>query len=557
MRVRSIFIIALLAFLLHPVFAENALRERVYVHTDKQTYLSGELLWMKLYLTNEAGKPVSFSKVGYVELLDETTAHIQVKLEIINGIAEGWMELPVTLPTGNYRMIAYTRNMRNEDESVFFNKTIGIINTFQADASVGIDTVPPEISVSLDDSNIPVTTGQQTYTTCTPGEIRIQGLPEDIHSLSVAVTGRDFIPASEDIRKWSSRLDEYSNTTIKSDFLPEYEGHIISGRITDVLTGQPPVNENVYSLLGFIGDQVRTFGAMMDGNNNVRFITRRISGVQELAVTSVALSDKKCRVDIETPFALHSEKTLSPYVLNPDWEKQLLQRSVGLQVQHAYLGDSIDRMDTTYSYFQWKPDRSYILDEYTRFTTMEEIVIEFIPSLRFRRYNNKRFLSVLLNDNDAFSLGNTLVLLDGIPIIDHEIIFNYNPLLLYKIDVYRDKFVFGNKRFEGMVFLTTYKRDYPTLVTDETTHLFDYEGTQARRHFFSPYYPKETERGRKTPDFRHTLLWKPDVEPDGQSSISIPFSTSELTGEFQVTVEGLTKDGKAIRGLSFFNVINP
>lgn len=575
MRVRTIWSVILFAFLFYPISADNLLRERVYMHTDKQTYLSGEMLWMKFYLTDEAGKPASFSKVGYVELLDESGAQVQVKLEITNGVAAGWMELPVTLPTGNYRLVAYTRNMRNEGETVFFDKTIGIVNTFISDATVDTDTVSVGHENHLVKGNITVSTAQ-VYNTRTQGEIRIQGLPENIHSLSVSVAGRDFVQSSDNIVDWNSRLSALGDgasggRTPGTDFLPEYEGHIISGRITNVATGQPPVGDNVYSMLGFVGDQVRVFGGLADKDANVHFMTRRIAGTHELAVASIASSDHKYRVNIESPFAAHAERMYPPFLLKPEWEEQLLQRSVGLQVQYTYSADSINRVDTTYSYFQWKPDRSYILDEYTRFTTMEEVVIEFIPALRFRRYNNKRFLSVLLNETDAFSLGNTLVLLDGIPITDHEVVFKYNPLLLYKIDVYKDKFIFGNKHFDGMVFLTTYKQDYPSLVTDESTHLFDYEGTQVHRYFYAPSYPDNPTTDNRTldsqasdnaldsriPDFRHTLLWLPQVAAQGQTSLSVPFSTSDLVGEFEVVVEGLTKDGRVIRGASLFEVKNP
>ena len=559
-RIRYLLFVILLAFSAHFVFAESTLRERVYLHTDKNTYLSGELLWMKFYLTDESGKPSLLSKIGYVELVDESNAQVQVKLDIIDGVSGGWMELPVSLSTGNYRLVAYTANMRNEGESVFFNKTIGIINTFRADAFVGTDTVTADAGVlQLSKDNISVLTEKQSYFTRAKSEIQIKGLPENIHSLSIAVAGQDLIQNNEGILKWNDGLKEYIDIPVCADFLPEYEGHIINGRIINVSTNQPPaVEERIFSILGFVGDQIRVFGGMTgNDNNNIRFFTKRITGTQEFAISTVTLTDNKYMVNIEPPFAPHSDKKMPALELNKSWEEQLLQRSIGMQVQYAYSVDSMSRVDTTYSYFRWKPDRSYILDEYTRFATMEEIIIEFIPALRFRHYDNRTFLSVLLNENNVFSLGNTLVLLDGIPIIDHNIILKYNPLSVYKIDVYKDKFVFGNKNYEGMVFLTTYKRDYPGLVTDEATLIFDYEGTQVHRYFYSPSYTEKSAAESKIPDYRHTLLWIPDVETGGLPTLSVPFSTSDITGNFQVTVEGLTKDGKVFRGTSFFKVENP
>ena len=48
-------------------------QDRAYLQTDKQFYIAGELLWLKLYTTNIEGELSSFSKVGYIELLTDGT----------------------------------------------------------------------------------------------------------------------------------------------------------------------------------------------------------------------------------------------------------------------------------------------------------------------------------------------------------------------------------------------------------------------------------------------------------------------------------------------------
>ena len=99
MKYSILSLILTLLFLGHgDLLAANDFRERIYVQTDKQVYLAGELLWLKLCVTDATGIPVSFSKVGYVELLDESTALVQAKIEIKEGIGEGWLELPFCLP---------------------------------------------------------------------------------------------------------------------------------------------------------------------------------------------------------------------------------------------------------------------------------------------------------------------------------------------------------------------------------------------------------------------------------------------------------------------------
>src|ERR1700761_5924911 len=48
------------------------LEEKLYVHTDKEFYLAGEICWFKLYVL-DAGRhqPLDLSKVAYVEWLDK------------------------------------------------------------------------------------------------------------------------------------------------------------------------------------------------------------------------------------------------------------------------------------------------------------------------------------------------------------------------------------------------------------------------------------------------------------------------------------------------------
>jgi hypothetical protein len=49
----------------------NHIREKVFVHTDRNYYMCGEILWFKTYITNAANNHLlSLSKVVYVEVLN-------------------------------------------------------------------------------------------------------------------------------------------------------------------------------------------------------------------------------------------------------------------------------------------------------------------------------------------------------------------------------------------------------------------------------------------------------------------------------------------------------
>ena len=114
-------------------------------------------------MTDATGIPVSFSKVGYVELLDESTALVQAKIEIKEGIGEGWLELPALLPTGYYRLVAYTRYMRNEGDTVFFRKTIGVVNTFRKDETIPTDTLIKATSPDISGNTLQLTMDKASF----------------------------------------------------------------------------------------------------------------------------------------------------------------------------------------------------------------------------------------------------------------------------------------------------------------------------------------------------------------------------------------------------------
>jgi len=236
---------------------------------------------------------------------------------------------------------------------------------------------------------------------------------------------------------------------------------------------------------------------------------------------------------------------------------QALERSVALQVFRYFSENPSANQNVPQPYFKMEPTWSYPLDEYTRFTTMREVFIEFIVGARFRRNpaSGKQELQVLSERGDRLEYETMpFVVLDGVPIADHDAIFNYDPLAVEHINIYYGPFMFGGQQFNGIVELFTYRRLYQDLNLNRSSQILAYEGPQLPYRFDAPNYSDEINRNRLMPDARHTLLWNPNVITDGKTSIRLPFDTSDLTGEFKVTVEGITKEGEIIFATAFFKV---
>jgi len=528
---------------------ENTFRERVYVQTDKQLYMAGELLWLKFYTTDADGKLADLSKVGYVELVSDSILEKQIKIEISEGTGTGWLELSPMLSTGYYRLIAYTRFMRNEGNSVFFEKTIGVINPYIRNEKSFIQDEENQIIGPVDLENSTnagyLSADRITYEKRTRGEIRIKGLPAENFSLAVSVVGKDPVfTGAPVINSWKEGLHSIQDTKLSKNVLPEYEGLIIEGKLINTETNQPENELTTSVYISFPGKELQLFPGRVDNNGNVTFVSSRLSGKKEIATVAFNSPDKKYRVDLTSPFVIHQEKLLPPLRIDSGWQDYIKRRHLGIEVMESYIADSLSRIEPISSFFYYKPYRSFLLDDYTRFSNMEEVFVEFIPIVRLRRSAEGRSFNAMTERLDGYASGSSLVLFDNIPVTDQELMATYNPLMIKKIDVYLGKYAWGNQSFDGIVAFYSYNNDYPGLTFDSNTQLFDFDGTQAYRYFYSPVYGDST--GSRLPDFRHTLLWEPTIQSNKDREIVIPFYTSDLTGTFLITVEGISPAGTII-----------
>jgi hypothetical protein len=107
-------------------YAENHLQEKIFVHTDKENYVSGEIIWFKLYITDALlHQPSTLSKIGYVEVLDQAHKSIlQAKIELKNSMGIGSFMIPYSVQSGNYIFRSYSGLMKNESADFYFEKNL-------------------------------------------------------------------------------------------------------------------------------------------------------------------------------------------------------------------------------------------------------------------------------------------------------------------------------------------------------------------------------------------------------------------------------------------------
>ena len=106
----------------------ETLREKVYLHTDRERYTAGEYIWFRAYRTDAASHvPGVYSRFVYVELYNQRGALVErLKVREEDGVFHGSLKLDPYLAAGKYCLRAYTYWMQNFDEDFYFKKEIDI-----------------------------------------------------------------------------------------------------------------------------------------------------------------------------------------------------------------------------------------------------------------------------------------------------------------------------------------------------------------------------------------------------------------------------------------------
>lgn len=325
---------------------------------------------------------------------------------------------------------------------------------------------------------------------------------------------------------------------------PEYRGHFIRGRVAD-LSGRPAKEIETY--LSAPGKTVRLYGARSDSTGALQFEMLDFMGPQKIIVQTNTRRDSTYRIEIQNPFSdAFDERKPSPFFLSPKTERQLISRSVGMQVQDVFYKDKNERfydpgLDSIA--FYGRIDELYNLDDYVRFPVMEEVLREYVTGAFVRKRRDGFHFMMLDRVNGGVIREDPLVLLDGIPVFDNNKIMDFNPLQVKTIELVTRRFFHGLLMFPGIISLRTYSGDMGDFRLDPKSISLDYEGLQLQREFYSPQYDTPLQQRSRMPDRRNLLYWNPNVNTDASGEKKFEFYTSDVKGEFKVTIEGISNTG--------------
>jgi hypothetical protein len=539
--------------------------EQIFIQTNSTFLITGETLYFKIFCRQRKyNKPTMLSKVAYLELIDETGAPVfQTKISLIGGSGQGDLFIPSTFSSGNYTLIAYTRWMKNFAKDSFFQNQITIVNPFRLStttSSNGDKKIPQEKGPTLSQSN--------------DVQLKLSGKKfKAREKVSVTLTAKDIASVSISVRKKETILDDAGtilkrsavnlgasglrshDSTLTSPFtsqndsqssrgaktyLPEIRGHLITGTLTRKGEGNPKRN----ILASIPGSDFVFHATATDQNGNFALI---IDHIPESSILMFQVQDDDINnysLKIDDPF-LNDYSKFKPLPLSIDTSLQSIidERNIYTQIENAYYAAKKDSIPLApYASFYNLPDKIYKLDDFTRFPSMEDIFREYIPEVVVRRSKDTFVLQAVSPGVGDLPSREPLMLIDGVPILNTNTFMAYDPLKIERIEIIKQKYFYGSLYIDGIVSLKTYKgaiEDLPSI----NSHSENLVKTQSSKIYFFPDYSTDKLKLERVPDYRLQLYWNPNVTITKDQSTTVDFHTSDVSGDFEIIVEGFSSDG--------------
>jgi hypothetical protein len=540
---------------------KQTMQEKIFLHLNTTTFVSGEALYFKIQSINPATNTNSLiSKIGYIELIDNKNQSVtKSKIYLEKGVGSGSYFIPSNLKTGNYKLIAYTKWMLNSSPTNFEIVDITIINPYQPKQGKNFSS-DTKIFNSTNNTNtilnetiinkvFEIKTDKKIYSKRENVNLNIISSRGSLEKGNYSISIRKLVNLPTKKQKNAIEFKEINNT-VNSDYssttiniLPELRGEIITGFISSKKS-ELGINNKIV-LLSIPG---KSFAVKIAKTNSLgKFIFILDKNPNNTNCIIQIMDDNRKEYNIQLDEQPKTETAPLNFQTNLNLTENdsiaIQERSIANQIENGYYEIKKDSLipnlktDPFYNTFQ----KEYLLDDYTRFPTFKETIIEVVTELYFRKNNENYSLFVRNDKKDLTIYGPPLVLVDGIAIQNVNELFTYNMVNVNKISIVNEGYVYGPGLFGGLVSIETKNNDYNS---KEIGYFIKKIDIQRPLNETKPFTPDYTDKSKleRIPDYRYQLLWIPQLTLDNMENI-ISFYTSDVTGTFEISLEGFTDQG--------------
>ncbi len=553
---------------------ENMTQESVFLHLNTSLLFSGESLKYKVYCLNNGTKRLShLSRMAYVSLVGRSGEPVFVhKIRLQSGIGQSDFFVPTQLPTGSYKLVGYTQWMKNNSQDNFFMADIQIINPYQQipsgyllESKDSTNTIENSISKKLNralstkngNGFIEMSLANNVLENRSMGKLKLSlknGTAID-GSYSLSIRKLDLLGMATSINSEIFFKDflKKGHSDNQKSFLPELRGETISGRLLTKADGSAAKNKKI--TLSLPGEDYIFKVSRTDLNGRFSFTLNEDYNNTDAFLQLLSNDFNLYTIDFDKSTYDFKGLEFLDFKLGAGLKKAILERSVQNQIENAYNSVKVDSIIPAQhpKPFYRNFDFVYDLDDYTRFNSLSETIIEIADKVSIKTLDSgNRVFQVRPEEGFSNTISLPLVFVDGLFLNRHEDFMDFSAKKIKSIHFSRDKYLVGSEVFQGIILFKTIKKDFANTNYEPGSLKIDLFRPQQVKEYFVQSY-SDISKYKRVPDFRNQLLWMPNIEISGPE-MNIGFYTSDLSGDYEIVLEGFTSSGKPVSLRKIFKV---
>ncbi|MDQ8006079.1 MAG: hypothetical protein REI64_14855 [Pedobacter sp.] len=326
-------------------------------------------------------------------------------------------------------------------------------------------------------------------------------------------------------------------------FLPEYNGNLISGNLTSS-KGSSEKGLPVYLTSTRKPDIF--YHTATDSSGNFLFNPGKLTGSHEIIIQSDFTKDSTSKISLYSSFYqnMNKEQMVSNLPLLEFNSSELFKDPYfAQQVETFYNLKSFKETPYTAdtAMFYNKADKSYILAEYTKFNTLEDVLREYVSEVTVLKRQQEFNLKII--GGKEFLSENPLVLYDGVPYFDLKKIMSKSTDDIYKLELITEKYYYNGQTYHGIIHFLSKKANVSNFELNPNAIIIDFEGLQLQRNFVETRYDSDSELNSSLPNFKSAVYWNPSIMLEGGKTKSLSFYTPDLEGTYIGVIQGVSADG--------------
>ncbi len=489
-------------------------------------------LTIKVNAQTRFSEPLDLSVYLYGELLHRAKFNAENEYELeLGDIAHGLLEIEITSQSGEKLA---RRKVLHGQKDAGKETNVGTFGTRQK----------VEIPISLPDGSYSVSVRKLIDTDLDAhAHAQIfQWLNESVKSPVALISYLDQMDGDLEIAALISNEKRKDEIDLLIKWLPEIREEILTGFICDSL-GKPITSKQI--ALAFPGDPYHL--RIGESDENGSFVIPFNSSRQDHESILTTLDfDESVSIKVDNPFL--DEYPDFDYSL-PDLDStqitRLVKRSVRNQLLNAYYIPKVtEPIANTWS-MEFPYTDEYYLDEYTRFKTLKETFTEYVVQANVRSKRDP-VIKTTYFPGLGVKANAPLVLLDGVPVEGSRVI-DYNPYEIESIKVINNQYYLGSLIVDGVIDLSTKNKKLENFRLGEHYHMHLITALNQPKQYSFPDYSRVNDK--YIPDQRDQLYWNPAFKDE-----CLLFYTSDVTGRFEIVIEGFTEKGEPVSRSMDFDV---